>query len=220
MDKVSTKTHRSTRHQDLDKADPKLKQMPDRVGELLPTRSVQGRLQRGRPLQVEPTSALDQSQVRGQIRTESETTPTPLLRRRIEIRPQRDRAHRRLARRGGPVPIPRPPHRDPVDPDTGSRTKQLTTGQDTWSARCAERRTPGAGGGSRETNDGNIETAPANPPHSGDDHPTPAVRLMAARGEIDNLVFATHEAVINALAHGRPPTLLRLWAQPNRVRSP
>jgi hypothetical protein len=27
-----------------------------------------------------------------------------------------------------------------VDPDTGSRTQQLTTGQDTWSARCAERR--------------------------------------------------------------------------------
>ena len=36
-------------------------------------------------------------------------------------------------------------------------------------------------------------------------------------GEIDNLVFATHEAVTNALIHGRPPTLLRLWAQPDRV---
>ena len=36
-------------------------------------------------------------------------------------------------------------------------------------------------------------------------------------GEIDNLVFATHEAVTNALMHGRPPTLLRLWAQPERV---
>ena len=35
--------------------------------------------------------------------------------------------------------------------------------------------------------------------------------------EIDNLVFATHEAVINALIHGRPPTVLRLWAQPGRV---
>jgi len=35
--------------------------------------------------------------------------------------------------------------------------------------------------------------------------------------EIDNLVFATHEAVTNALVHGRPPTLLRLWAQPDRV---
>ena len=36
-------------------------------------------------------------------------------------------------------------------------------------------------------------------------------------GEIDNLVFATNEAVTNALIHGRPPTLLRLWAQPDRV---
>jgi anti-sigma regulatory factor (Ser/Thr protein kinase) len=36
-------------------------------------------------------------------------------------------------------------------------------------------------------------------------------------GEIDNLVFATHEVVTNALIHGRPPTLLRLWAQPDRV---
>jgi hypothetical protein len=53
-------------------ADPELEQVPDRVGELLPTRSVQGRLQRARPLHVEPTSALDQSQARGQIRTESE----------------------------------------------------------------------------------------------------------------------------------------------------
>ena len=37
-------------------------------------------------------------------------------------------------------------------------------------------------------------------------------------GEIDNLVFATHEAVTNALMHGRPPTLLRLWAQPTGHR--
>jgi anti-sigma regulatory factor (Ser/Thr protein kinase) len=35
--------------------------------------------------------------------------------------------------------------------------------------------------------------------------------------EIDKLVFATHEAVTNALRHGRPPTVLRLWAQPGRV---
>jgi anti-sigma regulatory factor (Ser/Thr protein kinase) len=36
-------------------------------------------------------------------------------------------------------------------------------------------------------------------------------------GEVDNLVFATHEAVTNALMHGRPPTVLRLWARPDRV---
>jgi putative transposase len=48
-----------------------------------------------------------------------------------------------------------------VDPGTAGRVKQLTTGQDTRSARCGESRTPGAVGGSRETDDGNTETAPA-----------------------------------------------------------
>jgi anti-sigma regulatory factor (Ser/Thr protein kinase) len=35
--------------------------------------------------------------------------------------------------------------------------------------------------------------------------------------EIDKLVFATHEAFTNALVHGQPPAVLRLWAQPGRV---
>jgi anti-sigma regulatory factor (Ser/Thr protein kinase) len=35
--------------------------------------------------------------------------------------------------------------------------------------------------------------------------------------EIDKLIFATHEAVTNALRHGQPPIVLRLWAQPGRV---
>ena len=54
---------------------------------------------------------------------------------------------------------------DPVDPDTGSHHLRLTSGQGTWRARCAERRTPGAGGRPRETTGGNIETAPADRPH-------------------------------------------------------
>ena len=48
-----------------------------------------------------------------------------------------------------------------MDPGTAGRAKQLTTGQGTWSARCGESRTPGAVGGSRETDGGNTETAPA-----------------------------------------------------------
>ena len=38
---------------------------------------------------------------------------------------------------------------DPMDPGTGSgpHHRQLTSGKDTWSAGCAERCTPGAGGG-------------------------------------------------------------------------
>jgi len=35
--------------------------------------------------------------------------------------------------------------------------------------------------------------------------------------EIDKLIFATHEAVLNALRHGRPPTVLRLWPERDRV---
>jgi anti-sigma regulatory factor (Ser/Thr protein kinase) len=35
--------------------------------------------------------------------------------------------------------------------------------------------------------------------------------------EIDKLIFATHEAALNALRHGRAPTVLRLWARPGRV---
>jgi hypothetical protein len=34
-----------------------------------------------------------------------------------------------------------------MDPETGSRDTRLTSGQDTWSARCAETCTSGAAGG-------------------------------------------------------------------------
>ena len=53
-----------------------------------------------------------------------------------------------------------------MDPETSSRAHQrLTSGKDTGSARCGESRTPGAGGGSRETTGGNTGTAPAGLPH-------------------------------------------------------
>src|SRR6266851_10118280 len=55
-----------------------------------------------------------------------------------------------------------------MDPETGSRPRhlRLTSGKDTRSAGCAERRTPGAGGGPRETTGGNVGTAPAGLPHA------------------------------------------------------
>ena len=59
--------------------------------------------------------------------------------------------------RGGNIPTPWTP-----EPPA---TQQLTTGQGTRSARCGESRTPGAVGGSRETNGGNTETAPAGLPN-------------------------------------------------------
>src|ERR1700738_4885683 len=79
----------------------------------------------------------------------------------MEVRPQRGRVHRRLQRHGDPLPLPRWQHPDPVDPETAGRSTQLTTGQGTWSARCGESRTPGAAGGSRETDGGDTGTAPA-----------------------------------------------------------
>jgi hypothetical protein len=55
-----------------------------------------------------------------------------------------------------------------MDPGTGSSShhRRLTSGKDTWSAGCAERCTPGAGGGPRETTGGNADTAPVGLPHS------------------------------------------------------
>jgi putative transposase len=66
-----------------------------------------------------------------------------------------------------------------VDPGTAGRAKRLTTGQDAWSARCDESRTPGAAGGSRETDAGNIETAPAVPPNLR--HENAALRRQTGR---------------------------------------
>ena len=47
-----------------------------------------------------------------------------------------------------------------MDPQTGNNNQLLTNGQDTWSARCGESRTPGAGGDLRETTGGNTGTYP------------------------------------------------------------
>ncbi len=57
--------------------------------------------------------------------------------------------------------------------------------------------------------------------------PVPATARMAVAGfaihsqlpphEVENAVFATHEAVSNARRHGRPPVVLRLWTQPGRL---
>ena len=131
------------------------------MGELLPARSVQGGLQRGRQPRLGPADALDAPQVRGHAPARDARTPTPLLRQGLEVRLNGGRVHRRLQRHGDALPLPRQQHPDPLDPETGSRRhRRLTGGKDTWSARCPERGTPGAGGGSRETAGGNTGTAP------------------------------------------------------------
>jgi anti-sigma regulatory factor (Ser/Thr protein kinase) len=35
--------------------------------------------------------------------------------------------------------------------------------------------------------------------------------------EIEGLILATNEAVVNAIVHGQPPIVLRIWAQPDEV---
>ena len=57
-DKVSELTYRSTRYQNLAEVITSLNQAL-RMGELFPVRSVQGRVQRGRPPRVGPADALD-----------------------------------------------------------------------------------------------------------------------------------------------------------------
>jgi transposase len=54
-----------------------------------------------------------------------------------------------------------------VDPETGSRRhRQLTSGQDTWSARCGVIRTPGAAGGPGKPTGSNPGRAPRSDPTS------------------------------------------------------
>ncbi|HWO67228.1 MAG TPA: hypothetical protein VNO31_45080, partial [Umezawaea sp.] len=54
-----------------------------------------------------------------------------------------------------------------MDPDTGSRRhRRLTSGQDTWSARCGVIRTPGAAGGPGKPTGSNPGRAPRSDPTS------------------------------------------------------
>ena len=150
-DKVKAKTYRSTRHMDLDELIISL------------NRSLAGWANYFRHGVSKATfSAIDnftwgrlmrwiRAKYAGQHRARDERTPPSLLRPGVEVRLQRGRLHRRIQRRRDPLPLPRQHHPDPMDPETGSRHKRLTSGQDTWSARCGESRTPGAGGDLRET---------------------------------------------------------------------
>ena len=104
-----------------------------------------------------------------------------------------------------------------MDPETRGRHHQrLTSGQDTRSARCGESRTPGAGGGPRETTGGDTGTAPAGLPHD-----------RAARGEVRaprrrpvhraDLPVASPAWSARSTPPGSPPAS---WSAPSPARRP
>jgi putative transposase len=66
---------------------------------------------------------------------------------------------------------------------------RLTSGQDTWSARCGESRTSGAGGDPRETGGSNADTAPEDLPHrergQAGERRTQAVRPAMIKPELE-----------------------------------
>src|SRR5215471_13913867 len=86
---------------------------------------------------MEPADALDTRQVQARKPPDRDAgTAPPFLRPGMAIRLQRGRVHRRVQRRGDPLPLPRQQHTDPLD--TGISLRLMTGGQDTRSARCVE----------------------------------------------------------------------------------
>src|SRR5258708_27953055 len=95
---------------------------------------------------MEPADALDTRQVQERNPPDRDAgTAPPFLRPGMAVRLQRGRVHRRVQRRGDPLPLPRQHHTGPLDP--GTSLALMTSGQDTWSARCVETRTAGSAGG-------------------------------------------------------------------------
>ena len=102
-------------------------QDPAGMGELLPARRVQGRLQRSRPLHVGTDHALATTQAPWTHRAGNAGTPKALLRPwSLDVRSPRGEVHRRGHRAGHPLPLPRNADPHPVDtPASDSRRQRL-----------------------------------------------------------------------------------------------
>ena len=126
------------------------------LGELLPARCVQAALQRGRLLRLGADHDL--------AAPKKHRIGWPELRRRFCLPGTWRLAHDGQRFRGAasvtvdPVPLPRLPHPDPVDPITQPHWADQR--HVTWRARCGESRTAGSAGGPGKRNSGNAVTAP------------------------------------------------------------
>ena len=124
-----------------------------RVGQLLPTRRVQGHVLRDRLLHVGAAHGMA-----------TEEAPHRLARTPAQVLPARDLAARRRwdqvqgrsQRPRHPVPLPRLPDPDPMDTDS----HHWLNNNHSWRARCGENRTPGSAGGPGKRTPSNPGTAP------------------------------------------------------------
>ena len=152
-DKVRQKTRRSTLHLSLAGLITSLNQTLRGWATYFPARRVLAGIPPSRQPRLVADRQVDTREVPRQEPCRLEGTAPPFLRPGMAARPRGGRVHRRIQRRCDPLPLPRQHHRVPMDPDTGSR--RLTNGQDTWRARCVERRTPGSAGGPQKPTRGN-----------------------------------------------------------------
>src|SRR5262249_15585811 len=99
-------------------------QVPAGMGELLPPRRVQEGVLPGRLPRLASDRDLDTPQTRTHFLARS---PTPILRYRLAIRPQRGGIPRRSPRRGHPIPLPRNPDTHPLDHPPGQLPDDTTS---------------------------------------------------------------------------------------------
>jgi len=143
---------------------------------------------------------------RGRPGSECQNSGAGSAARHLDTRMQRGRAHRRIQRHGDPLPL-RGTRSRPVHPGTASRHTRLNSGQGTWRARCAGKRTPGSAGGPGKPTRSN----PGRAPRSDRDHRAP----VGGRPDLpDNLLLlctfhhliAVHDGVVKSSCSRRTVT--------------